>query len=265
MYTIFYSLSKEPFPKDIRPQDAYQTTSHKGALEALEYLKKSKGMGIILGQPGLGKSYTLRTFTESLNPNLYHLMYFPLSTVSVMDFYRSLVYMLGETPKHRKIDLFRQIQKGIEKMYHERKITPIFILDEIHLTPDAFLQDLALLFNFEMDSVNPFILIMAGLPHFKTKLRLNSNESLRQRIIMKYEMEPLCPEEVKSYIEHQMGVAGANMPIFTETALQAITTNSQGIPRTINNLAVQSLLFGSKFQKNQIDESIVRLAFEDSL
>ena len=73
-----------------------------------------------------------------------------------MDFYRGLALGLGEEPKYRKVDLFRQIQQAIERLYHERRITPVFILDEMHLAKDAFLQDIAILFNFEMDSTNPF-------------------------------------------------------------------------------------------------------------
>ena len=67
-----------------------------------------------------------------------------------MDFYRGLALGLGEEPKYRKVDLFRQIQQAIERLYHERRITPVFILDEMHLAKDAFLQDIAILFNFEI-------------------------------------------------------------------------------------------------------------------
>lgn len=264
MYKSFYSLAKTPFSKDIQPSDAFQSTDYQGALNALKYLQKSKGIGLLIGDPGAGKTFTLRSFKDSLNPSLYHVIYFPLSTGGVMDFYRGLAYELGEQPKFRKVDLFRQIQQGIERMATERKITPVFILDEMHMAKDAFLQDLALLFNFQMDSSNPFILILAGLPHLKTRLTLNHHRPLSQRIIMKYEIQPLSKEEVSGYIDHHMKVAGALMPIFTETAVEAIAQRSQGWPRVINNLTISSLLFGSQLKKEQIDEEIIRLAVEES-
>lgn len=264
VYKSFYSLASTPFSKNIISSDAFYSTDHQGALSALQYLQKSKGIGLLIGDPGVGKTFSLRSFKESLNPSLYHVVYFPLSTGGVMDFYRGLAYGLGEEPKFRKVDLFRQIQQGIERMALERKITPVFILNEMHMAKDAFLQDVALLFNFQMDSTNPFILVLSGLPHLKTRLQLNHHRPLSQRIIMKYEIQALSREEVTPYINHHMKLAGAKMPIFTESAIEAIALRSQGWPRAINTLAVNSLLFGSQLKKEQIDDEVVRLAVEDS-
>jgi type II secretory pathway predicted ATPase ExeA len=88
-------------------------------------------MGMIVGEPGAGKTYALRVFSDSLNKALYKVVYFPMSTGSVNDFYRGLAFGLGEEPKTRKVDLFRQIQHAVSTSFHERKITPVFILDEM--------------------------------------------------------------------------------------------------------------------------------------
>ena len=264
MYKSFYSLAKTPFVKEMKPSDAFSSSDYQGAIKALNYLKESRGMGLITGDPGAGKTFTLRSFKESLNPSLYHVVYFPLSTGGVMDFYRGLVYGLGEEPKFRKVDVFRQIQQGIERMAKERKVIPVFILDEMHMAKDAFLQDLALLFNFQMDSTNPFILVLSGLPHLKTKLSINHHRPLSQRLIMKYEIQPLSKDEVSAYIEHHLEVAGAKMPLFNEAAIEAIALRSQGWPRVINTLTINSLLFGSHLKKELIDEETVRMAIEDS-
>ncbi len=207
MYRSFYSLAQTPFSKDIKPADVFPSATHTEAVARLNYVKKARGMGLLLGEPGTGKTLALRVFTNSLNPSLYHVVYFPLSTGGVMDFYRGLVYGLGEEPKFRKVDLFRQIQHGINRLYRERKITPVFILDEMHMAKDMFLNDLSILFNFQMDSENPFILIMAGLPHLRARLGLVQNRPLAQRLIMKYQVEPLDKEEVARYVIHHLTVA----------------------------------------------------------
>jgi len=265
MYQTFYSLAKEPFPKDICPPDAFQSNSHLGALRSLEHLKRTRGMGLLTGSPGMGKSFALRSFAESLNPNRYHCFYYPMSTGTVMDFYHAIARGLGEEPKHRKVDLFRQIQDGITRMSKERRITPVIILDEMHHARDSFLQELVVLFNFEMDSSNPYVLIMAGLPYLKQRLGLNAHESLRQRIVSHYELQGMSLEESRKYLVHHLQLAGANMPIFTEAALTAIASRTAGCPRTMGTVAISSMIYGEKRKLNQIDETIVQKAVEDSL
>lgn len=206
----------------------------------------------------------LRSFAESLNPSLFKVIYFPLSTGTVMDFYRGLAVGLGEDPKFRKVDLFHQIQHAIQVYFKERKITPVFILDEMQLAKDMFLNDLSILFNFGMDSENPFILVLSGLPHLMDKLTLNHNRPLAQRIMMRYKVEPLSMEEVHGYINHHLTMAGANHTIFSDSAIKAIASLSRGWPRLINKLGTHCLLAGCQAKKDLIDEEVVRLASEEA-
>lgn len=264
MYLTFYSLARTPFAKEIKSTDSFSSGPYQEMSARLDYMKKTRGMGLLVGEPGAGKTFALRSFAESLNPSLFKVIYFPLSTGTVMDFYRGLAVGLGEDPKSRKVDLFHQIQQAIKVYFKERKITPVFILDEMQMAKDAFLNDLNILFNFDMDSENPFILILAGLPHLLDRLTLNHNRPLAQRIMMRYKVEPLTKDEVARYITHHMQLAGANHTIFSDTAIQAITSLSRGWPRLINKIATHSLLAGYQARKDLIDEEVVRLAAEEA-
>ncbi|MDE8565113.1 hypothetical protein PNH38_14745 [Anoxybacillus rupiensis] len=108
-----------------------------------------------------------------------------------MDFYRGFVLGLGEELKYLKVDLFYQIQQGIKRLYTERGIITVLLLYEMSLSKGAFLQNLVILLNFQMDSMNPFVLILACLPHLQTRLRLNQHRPFNQRIIMRYQMEAI--------------------------------------------------------------------------
>ena len=81
---------------------------------------------------------------------------------------------------------------------------------------------------------------------------------------MRYTMEPLEKEEIPEYIEHNLQAAGANMPISTENALEAIASLSHGWPRVINNLCLNALLLGAQAKKEQIDAETVRLASRET-
>lgn len=264
MYQAFYSLANTPFAKEVKTPDSYRSTAFLETVARLEYLKKTRGMGLVVGEPGTGKTFALRAFAESLNPSLYKVIYFPLSTGTVMDFYRGLAKCLGEEPGFRKVDLFHQIQRAVLLYFRERKITPLFVLDEMQMAKDLFLCDLSILFNFGMDSENPFILVLLGLPHLLDRLSLNQTRPLSQRIVMRYKVEPLQKEEVAGYIRHHMELAGAKHQIFTDAAVEAIASRSRGWPRLVNNLATHCLLYGFQARKEQIDEEVVRQAAEEA-
>lgn len=260
MYKAFYSLATEPFAKELKPEQAYASDSFQETQAGFTYLKQTRGMGMVVGEPGAGKTYALRVFSGSLNKALYKVVYFPLSTGSVNDFYRGLAFGLGEEPKTRKVDLFRQIQQAVSSSYFERKVTPVFILDEMQMAKDVFLSDLNLLFNFSMDSSNPYILLLCGLPYLRDRLTLNHNRPLAQRLLLCHQVEPLTKDEVKGYVEHHMSVAGAKHPVFMEEAMEALAVCSKGYPRLINKLAVRALLYGFKQRAEQIHADHVRAA-----
>ncbi|UOF90210.1 AAA family ATPase [Fodinisporobacter ferrooxydans] len=121
------------------------------------------------------------------------------------------------------MDLFRQIQYAVTTSFHERKVTPVFILDEMQMAKDVFLSDLNLLFNFQMDSSNPFMLLLCGLPYLRDRLTLNHhNRPLAQRLLLSHQVEPLTKDEVKGYVDHHMSLAGAKHPIFMDDAMEAL-------------------------------------------
>lgn len=264
MFQPFYSLNTTPFTKELDVKHSFESEAFAETMGRLEFLKKTRGIGLLTGEPGAGKTFLLRSFASNLPDSLYKVVYFPLSTVTVMDFYRGIASGLGEEPKFRKVDLFHQIQQAILRYYKDRRVTPVLILDEMQMAKDLFLCDLSMLFNFGMDAQNPFILVLAGLPHLQDRLTVRRiNQPLSQRIVMNYKVEPLKKDEVAGYIRHHMELAGSKHRVFTDKAIEAIASLTQGWPRLINNLATHCLLYGFQARKDQIDEEIVRLASKE--
>ncbi|HEY5562445.1 MAG TPA: AAA family ATPase [Clostridiaceae bacterium] len=192
-----------------------------------------------------------------MNPGLYRPCYFTLSTVTVMDFYRGLLMSLGEIPASRKITMFHQIQHSIISLYNDQRITPVIMLDEVHMLSNSILEDLRLLFSFNMDSENPFILILSGQPPLRNKLQLAVNAPLKQRISIKYNMQGLRKEELTEYLSSRLKAAGVTHGIFTPTAIDAIYSASRGIPRLVNNLATASLMYACASKMAEINEETV--------
>lgn len=257
MYKQFYGLTFNPFDKEIETDKLFQSNDFNELRERLKYMLDNRGIGLIVGEPGTGKSTCLRRFAENVNKSLYKVCYLPLTTLTVKDFYQAICTMLGTQKKYRKVDLFFEIQSAINTLYYDQRITPVFIVDEIHMASSQVLDDLRLLFNFKMDSANPFVLILAGQPQIRNKLMLTSSYPLKQRIIMRYSMQGLTEEECRDYLSSRMKIAGCSREIFTPQATMAIYNISGGAPRVINNIATAALMYSAGKRSDIVDEEAV--------
>jgi len=231
MMEVYYNLQRTPFSKDIASKDIFLSHGVKELNQRLEYMKQKKGLMLITGEPGVGKTLILRGFKEKLNPNLYQCCYIPLSTVSVIDFYRQLSVSLGGEAYSQKAQLFSCIQESIKDYVVNTKKLPIIILDEAHLLKNENFWELQIITNFQMDSLDPALFILSGQSYLRERLMRPIHRSLYQRITLKYHLIPLSKEETTSYIQHHLKLAALATPIFTENALEAIYQNSSGIPR----------------------------------
>lgn len=257
MFLQFFGLKFNPFTKEIPTEQLFLSQDLLELDSRLKYLQTTRGIGLIAGEPGTGKSTALRKYVSELNPALYKPAYFSLATVTVLEFYQGLALELGEEPKHKKITLFHQIQKAISTLYYERRITPVIVLDEIHLASNKVLEDLRLMFNFQMDSQNPFILILAGQPLIRSKLSLSVNNPLRQRLMVKHIMQGLKADELGDFISSRLKIAGIHEEIFTQSAIEGIYAITNGSPRLVNSLVTASLLSACEKKVRQVDEEIV--------
>jgi type II secretory pathway predicted ATPase ExeA len=265
MYMPYFGLRREPFGKDVDIKEFYVSSDLKEAESRLKYMTETRGIFLLLGEPGSGKTAAIRRFTELLGHSLYKTCYLSMTTLTVNDFFSALVSMLGEQPRFRKIDMFRQIQDAIIDLYHNQKITPLIIIDEIHAASVAILDDLRMIFNFRMDSSDPYILILAGQMIIRNKLMLNACLPLKQRIRLKYAMQGFNESETAQYINHRMRLAGSSDNVFLPESLAAIHATSNGFPRNINNLATHCLMYAAGKDIRTVNSDAVYQAAQELL
>lgn len=110
MFTQYFGLKFNPFCKEIGFDQLFMGQDLKELESRLKYLQKVRGIGLLAGEPGCGKTTALRKYVSELNPAYFKSCYFALSTVTVLEFYRGLALELGEQPQHKKVSIFRQIQ-----------------------------------------------------------------------------------------------------------------------------------------------------------
>lgn len=263
MYETYFGMKCNPFKKDIQIQDSFEFEDFKEVQSRLKYLLNTKGIGLITGTSGKGKTYAIKYFVKNLNSNLYKIVYISLSTVTVLEFYRSLCIGLGIEPASKKGDMFRQIQERIQLLVKDRKITPVIICDEAQYLRTDILNDIKMLFNFDMDSKDLAVLILVGQPLLNDVLSRNVHEALKQRIMVNYTFEGIEYEEIKRYIFDRCEIAGISNTIFEDGAIKAISTNCNGSTRQLNNLVDKSLLICSQKKENTVTAETVLLAEND--
>jgi type II secretory pathway predicted ATPase ExeA len=212
---------------------------------------------LLTGDPGSGKSTLLRSFSSTLNKNSYECFYIPLSTVSILDFYRQLCFYLTGERLSKKAQLFASIQNGIKSRVKNNKKVPVIIFDEVHLLKNENFNELQIIFNFEFDSVNPAVVILAGQSHLRDRISRDILTSFRQRISIKHHMLTLDKKELTSFIHHSMENVGSLNSIFTDSAIEAIYNHTRGNLRETCNIGLQSLYVGAKKQNLQITEEEV--------
>ena len=130
MFRSFYGLTINPFDKSLAVKHAFNSKDHRNMIDRLNYLQKTRGVGVFTAAPGMGKTYALHCFADALNPNIAELSYICLSTVSINEFYRQLCLELGLEPLSRRADMFKSIQERVRYLLKEKKKTILIAIDE---------------------------------------------------------------------------------------------------------------------------------------
>ena len=170
-------------------RDSFEGSEYKEAKFRLDYLARTKGFGLLTGAPGRGKTTLVRSWSTGLNPSLYKVIYTSLSTVTVNDFTEISPHPWARSHPTERPKTFTSFREEINRLALDKKKTPVIIIDEANYIKNAVLNDLKILFNFEMDSRDRAVILLVGLPQLNNTLQLSIHEPLRQRIIMNYNVD----------------------------------------------------------------------------
>jgi len=260
----YYGLAGDPFSRQFNKQaNCFQSADYRQASARLGHLKDTRGIGVMTAAPGLGKSLTLRYFSEGLNQNLFKPVYISLSTVTVVEFYRQLCAELGIEGAYGKAAQVKAIKGQIEYMYKEKRQTLVLSLDEAQYLCHDILKDLKMLTNFNYDSMCCFALVLCGEPHLRDILKRPAHEALRQRIVVNYDFAGLQDSEVKDYVLHKIRCAAGAETIIDGSAITALHGLAQGNPRVIDNLMSDALVIGGQLRKQVIDAEVIMAAADN--
>lgn len=260
MYLQLYQLSAGPFSKQLKSKDAFESRDFKECKERLDFLARHRGLALITAAPGYGKSLAMRAFAERQNPNVTRVVYFCMTTLSVVEFYRQLASALGLDSSYRKAEMFHDIQAYLDHLYTVKKVHLVIIIDEAQYLSVPILRDLKMLMNFEYDSRDRFSLVLCGQPVLADLLTRQVHEALRQRIVVNYEFSGITEEEARAYAEKMIALVGGSPSILDDAAIHTAYNCSNGSIRIFGRILTAALTIGAQNGAQSVSAEMVMAA-----
>jgi general secretion pathway protein A len=245
-YYSVLGFEREPFSTSPDPEFFYPTSQHNTVLtNLLIELRLRRGLSVVFGDVGTGKTTLLRKLLHELNKRgdmIFHMILDPAFRGEAQ-FLSSLVRNFNieaddmTNPNSQDIMELRDVIERffIQKTLEENR-TIILLIDEAQKLDLITLETLRILLNFETNDHKLVQLVLMGQLELYSKI-VNMN-NFADRISYKYTLNPLDVDETAALINFRVRKAGykGEGRLFLSDAVSEIYNHSKGYPRKINML-----------------------------
>ena len=244
MYEEYFGLKRSPFR--ITPDTSlfYDGGQRGDILGALVYaVHRGEGIIKVVGEVGSGKTMLCRMLQLELPENV-EIIYIANPSVSPED----ILYVIAAELKFdlskdaSKHEVHTLLQNYLLRKHAEDKQVVLFI-EEAQGMPLETLEEIRLLSNLETDQHKLLQIILFGQPELDQNLENNSIRQLRERITHDFQLSPLSPKQIHTYLNFRLREVGYTGPeLVNEKLASKMAIYSKGLLRRINILADKMLL-----------------------
>jgi len=260
MYKRFYNLQRNPFEITPDPSFLFATKKHNEALATLYYgVRRHKGFVVLTGEVGTGKTLLIRSLLQILKLSNVQYAYVFNSLLGPLEF---LQYVAGDfrlpISTKSKSDLLLGLSSFVISRF-KKGLTTVLVVDEAHHLSEEVLEEIRLLTNLETTEEKLLQILLVGQPELDEKLDSISLRQLKQRIALRSSLSPLVLEETDGYIRRRLQLAGNTNPdaVFPFETILEIHRHSAGIPRLINTICENALIYGYARQAAKITPQMI--------
>lgn len=258
-----FGLLRNPFSPEIDADALLQFRSFQQAEKRLLEALPRRGMALVAGESGAGKTALARHFRRHLAPSSFLTLYVAAPSLKnpARGVIEELLHQMGEpVPFNNPARGLVRLQQSLARL-HEQNQTPVIVVDDAHyLGPDAWLL-LKSLTNQEMDSRSPVLLVLLGSrTEVASVLSLSRLAEVKNRLLFCYHLRGLTEDEIVPYLEAHLNWAGCTRSVFSREIAQEIHRRCQGLPRPINRLAYGCLLAAAFDKKEIVDNPCLEQA-----
>jgi len=244
MYNAYFGFAESPFSLSPDPAFFYRSQQHEEALANLIYgVQSRKGFIVLTGEVGTGKTTMLECLRDFLDSQYIEFAFIFNSRITSAQFFEMIAYDLDlRCERTSKTEVLFALNSLLLNQADQGRTT-VLIVDEAHNLEWDVLEEIRLLGNMENRRGKLLQIILAGQPELDRKLEAPNLRQLKQRIVLRCNLEPFSPEDTAQYINTRMEKAGmADQTVFSRDLLAEIHLRSQGIPRLINAICDNLLL-----------------------
>jgi MSHA biogenesis protein MshM len=260
-YLQHFGLKHDPLGKNIR--SVVHSKQENQLAQQLNWLLQTKGVGLITGEAGTGKTTALREWTNSLNPMMHHVIYQADNHFKAFDIYCQLADHLGLAKQHRYSQLWRALKQELLNLTDHKQVLPIWILDEAHLLSSNFLVELPAFLNFSFDSRDIITIILVGLPTLQAALRKSIYSALYSRILFQFNWQGIDEATTfREFITEAFKNAGLHDAIISQSGIQLIYMASKGRLRYAHRILTQALQRATENNCNHLSDDIIQHSIE---
>lgn len=263
-YYNVLGLDKEPFSTSPDPDFFYDSKKHHTALvRMILEIRLKRGLSIVLGDVGTGKTTLSRKLSRMLNERggiIFHMILDPTYETEEL-FLESLIRTFKidiKEPNPSVLDFKEAIKKYLfTKGVEENKIV-VLLIDEAQKLNVLSLEILRVLLNYETNEYKLLQLLLIGQMELLPTVRDIKN--LWDRVSMKYILKPLDERETKEMIEFRLKKAGYlfGPKFFTDEAIKEIYNHTRGYPRRIAMVCHNALKALMLDDKKVVDDIMTR-------
>jgi len=217
-----------------------------------------KGAAMLTGDYGCGKTVLSRLLFGKLPEENFEIGLITNPLLSPTELLREICseFKIKHALSASKTKLHETLNEYLYKNMANEKDTVIIIDEAQAIKNPMTFEELRLLLNFQLDDRFLMTLLLIGQPELREMI--NNLKQLKQRIAVKYHLNPLNKKDTENYIIHRLKIAGTERKIFTDTAVSLIWESSNGIPRVINTLCDMSLVLAFSKELNEINGNIAQ-------
>jgi type II secretory pathway predicted ATPase ExeA len=243
MYLETFKLRELPFRLSPDPQFLYLSRAHARAKAYMEStIWFTDGFVIITGEIGSGKTTLIESFLRQLDSDVV-VAQISQTQVSAVEFLQSVLVQFGFSPfKMKKAELIATLNSFLIEQYAAgRKV--LLIIDEAQNLSLKVLEEIRLLSGIESTKEKVLRIILAGQPDLNEKLDSPELVQLAQRVRLRFHLGALSKDDLRSYVNHRLEIAGANgRTIFAEETFAELYRFTGGVPRLVNTLCDTSMM-----------------------